>query len=161
MCDGQVEQMAAAAELYRRPATNFVASFVGGINWVHGHLERGRVVTDLGAEMSYQSASLAAARGERFEIGIRPEALHVQPRAASSVDGADAAAEAWTPGRVLRRATRGHFDEVLVDTPLGELRGYVDPALALGAEVAVRASEVLIYSGGKLLTDEAVPAEMA
>jgi putative spermidine/putrescine transport system ATP-binding protein len=157
MCDGHVEQMAAAAELYQRPATSFVASFVGRINWVHGHLERGRVVTGPGAEMPYQSASLAVARGERFEIGIRPEALHVQPRDASSADGADAAAGAWTPGRVLRRATRGHFDEVVVDTPLGELRGYVDPALALGAEVAVRASEVLIYSGGKLLADETAP----
>jgi putative spermidine/putrescine transport system ATP-binding protein len=155
MRDGRVEQIAAAAQLYRRPATSFVAGFVGKINWVSGQLDRGRIVAGTGAELSYESTSLAAAslakRAERFEIGIRPEALHVRPDAPGAAPGADTARE-WTPGRMLRRVTRGHFDEVVVDTSLGELCGYVDPTLPLGAEVAVRASEVLIYSGGELLT---------
>lgn len=38
-----------------------------------------------------------------------------------------------------------------MDTPLGELRGFIDPGVALGAEVMVRASELLAYSGDRLL----------
>lgn len=50
MRDGHVEQMATATEVYRRPATPFVAGFVGRINWVDGQVEQGKVVIALAAE---------------------------------------------------------------------------------------------------------------
>lgn len=144
MRDGHVEQMATATEVYRRPATPFVAGFVGRINWVDGQVEQGKVATALAAEALSWAELPPGDGGEPVRIGVRPESLIIRSRDASG-EGT------WTYGRMLQRSTHGHFDEVRVDTPLGELRGFIDPGVALGAEVMVRASELLVYSGDRLL----------
>jgi putative spermidine/putrescine transport system ATP-binding protein len=151
MRDGRVEQMAAAAEVYQHPATPFVAGFVGRINWIDGRVERGRVVTALASAPLPEVELPAAAGDEAVRLGVRPESLVVSSRDAGAAGRADAGEGAWTDGRMLNRSTHGHFDEVLVDTALGELRGYIEPTIALGSEVMVRASEVLVYSGDRLL----------
>jgi sulfate transport system ATP-binding protein len=43
MNEGKVEQSGAPEEIYERPATPFVYSFLGDVNLFHGRLERGRV----------------------------------------------------------------------------------------------------------------------
>jgi putative spermidine/putrescine transport system ATP-binding protein len=62
MRDGRIEQVGAAAEVYERPATRFVAEFVGTSNVLSGS---------------------AAARilGSETAASVRPEKIHVHPRA--------------------------------------------------------------------------------
>jgi hypothetical protein len=70
-----------------------------------------------------------------------------------------ASADDWAAGRLVRRSTRGHFDEVIVDTPVGELRAYIEPSLALPEQVEVRAVEALVYEDGRLLDESAGSAD--
>ncbi|SEL36717.1 multiple sugar transport system ATP-binding protein [Roseateles sp. YR242] len=83
---GRIEQVAAPAELYRRPATRFVAGFIGtpGMNFLQvrrlGDRE-GRVAVLLpgGQELVTQVAGPDLA-GRELALGIRPEHLVVNAR---------------------------------------------------------------------------------
>ena len=164
MRDGRLEQLATGADLYRRPATTFVAGFIGRINWIEGRLDAQvqRVLTDQGGALPYQAASFGsadpAAGAAASEIGVRPENLRVRARTADETQtgaggagGGEAGSAQWAPGRLTRRITRGHFDEVLLDSAVGELRAYIEPGLSLPDEVEVRAAEVLAYRDGQLI----------
>jgi putative spermidine/putrescine transport system ATP-binding protein len=77
MREGSLEQIAAPSELYARPATAFVAEFVGTMNRIPGDYQGGDEVTVLG--------SVATVHGERppglaaqVDVLIRPEGLTVE-----------------------------------------------------------------------------------
>ncbi len=83
---GKIEQIAPPEELYRRPATHFVASFVGENN----KLTQGRVIGVRGAQGEQVEVDIAGLRmvsraGEALEIGdtidlfIRPEMISLRP----------------------------------------------------------------------------------
>ena len=57
MKDGTLEQIAAPAELYTRPATAFVAEFVGTMNRIPGELSTGGQVTALGTVTGVRAAA--------------------------------------------------------------------------------------------------------
>ena len=83
MKGGAIEQVATPAELYRRPATRFVASFIGtpGMGFVPVQRlpdERGRAVVQLPggrALLTRVAAEGLAAQG--LSLGVRPESLHI------------------------------------------------------------------------------------
>ncbi len=54
---GRVEQIGTPLEIYRRPATPFVARFLGMSNWLTGTAEGGRVTTPLGIFPIQESVS--------------------------------------------------------------------------------------------------------
>jgi putative spermidine/putrescine transport system ATP-binding protein len=64
MRDGRIEQVGGAAEVYERPATRFVAEFVGTSNVVSGEAAQ-RIL------------------GSPAAASVRPEKIHVHPRAAA------------------------------------------------------------------------------
>ncbi len=80
MNDGRFEQVAPPEELYREPATPFVAGFVGDNNRLAGKLES---VRDGLADLRLDDGSLIRGRlgqaapniGERADLYIRPESL--------------------------------------------------------------------------------------
>jgi sn-glycerol 3-phosphate transport system ATP-binding protein len=77
---GRIEQVGAPLELYERPATLFVAGFLGSppMNFLKGTLESPAVVRlDDGAEIVCNSADAAVPRGTRVVAGVRPERLLV------------------------------------------------------------------------------------
>ncbi len=99
MRTGRVEQIATPAALYARPATAFVASFVGSppMNLLRGRIDRGAgtfVAADAEAlavalpPTLLAAPALAAAVGRDLLLGIRPEHLQV----AASGDGSAAEA---------------------------------------------------------------------
>jgi multiple sugar transport system ATP-binding protein len=114
MNEGRVEQIGAPLELYDRPATLFVATFIGSpsMNLIEGTIaadERPRFVAAEGAlalSLSEEQArALAAFNGRGVVAAIRPEALQV----ASTVPDS---------GRALGDV--GRFDaEVDTTEPLG------------------------------------------
>jgi putative spermidine/putrescine transport system ATP-binding protein len=72
--DGRIEQAGPPAEVYDRPATRFVASFLGQANFLDGVVgSRDRVDTDLGPLRCPVSADFAM--GQAVTAMIRPERI--------------------------------------------------------------------------------------
>jgi multiple sugar transport system ATP-binding protein len=84
MCDGRVEQIGTPDEIYSRPASIFVAGFIGAptMNLVAARLEQagGELAVALGSELSFAVPSALAAAyrdwlGRDVTFGLRPEHL--------------------------------------------------------------------------------------
>jgi putative spermidine/putrescine transport system ATP-binding protein len=75
MRSGRLEQLAAPAEIYLRPANAFVADFVGLSNRLPGRIE-GDTVTVLGAQLPLV---VPADRGPEVVALVRPESVDVVP----------------------------------------------------------------------------------
>jgi sn-glycerol 3-phosphate transport system ATP-binding protein len=79
---GRIEQVGAPLELYERPATLFVAGFLGSppMNFLKGTLESPTLVRlDDGTELACNAAHAAVPRGARVVAGVRPERALIQP----------------------------------------------------------------------------------
>jgi iron(III) transport system ATP-binding protein len=76
--NGRIEQDGTAAEVYRTPASQFVASFVGHATFLRGECRGGRVITEIGDFADLRGH----ADGARVSVPIRPgdcvlaDALH-------------------------------------------------------------------------------------
>ncbi len=80
MNDGRFEQVGSARDLYYRPATAFVAGFVGEANRWKGKIveakgEALRVTTDHGLDLSASGSGLK--QGDHVEIFVRPETIRI------------------------------------------------------------------------------------
>ncbi len=77
--DGRIEQVGAPADIYARPASHFVAGFIGSppMNLLPGWLEDGTL--RLGAHAL--ACDLSAPAGP-VEIGLRPEQIRIDPTGA-------------------------------------------------------------------------------
>jgi putative spermidine/putrescine transport system ATP-binding protein len=76
MKDGSLEQIAEPAELYTRPATAFVAEFVGTMNRIPGEVSSGGQATALGAVSDVQSSCADVPPGP-VDVLVRPENLRI------------------------------------------------------------------------------------
>ncbi|HEX4787434.1 MAG TPA: ABC transporter ATP-binding protein, partial [Actinospica sp.] len=86
MRDGRLEQCAAPAELYDRPATAFVAQFVGTMNHLPGTIVGEGLVRVAGRELAVDGPSPRA--GAEVNVLVRPEGLDLEPLGlAGGVDG--------------------------------------------------------------------------
>jgi len=103
---GNLEQIASPEEVYARPATAFVAEFVGLSNRLPGVVAAGGTVEVLGQVLPLADAD-AAARGTAVTTYVRPEAVEV------AVDSA-------SPARVVAAAFLGSSSRVTVALPGGE-----------------------------------------
>ncbi|GAA2512891.1 ABC transporter ATP-binding protein [Actinocorallia cavernae] len=122
---GRLEQCAEPAELYGRPATAFVAEFVGTMSRIRGELKDGTVEV-LGQRLP---ADGEAADGA-VDVLVRPENLRVR---ADEQGGARVVATAFL-GAVVRLTVRlADGTEAKADLPAHEAAG-------LGAGAAVTAS---------------------
>jgi spermidine/putrescine transport system ATP-binding protein len=88
MNDGRVEQVAEPEEVYGRPATTFVAGFIGVSNLMPGRVrkagDRGEVELDAG--VSVHASVNGFAEGERCYAVVRPEKLQIR----NALDSAEA-----------------------------------------------------------------------
>jgi putative spermidine/putrescine transport system ATP-binding protein len=86
MREGRLEQVGTATEIYQRPASRFVATFLGASNLFDGKVERGGgdalVVTPGGLRMQVDGV---AADAERAVVSVRPEAVVVNRLNGSSL----------------------------------------------------------------------------
>jgi sn-glycerol 3-phosphate transport system ATP-binding protein len=74
---GRVEQAGAPTEVYRLPATRFVATFIGSpaMNLFPGRVVAAGMVETAGGRLAYAPERFAAEPGRSVEIGVRPEDL--------------------------------------------------------------------------------------
>jgi iron(III) transport system ATP-binding protein len=110
MRDGRIEQRGAPGDVYRRPASRFVASFMGETNLVEGEVVSsdgaGSVVRTTTGSIASATADLRA--GSRVTLAIRPESLRL-------------AGGGMISGRCTASSYLGERSRHLVDTPLGTL----------------------------------------
>jgi spermidine/putrescine transport system ATP-binding protein len=86
MNHGRVEQVAPPEDVYERPATTFVAGFIGVSNLMPGTVAgSGRVRLASGPEIATETGGLAT--GEQCAAVVRPEKLRVDPSGEGAPSG--------------------------------------------------------------------------
>ncbi|MBL8834493.1 MAG: ABC transporter ATP-binding protein [Rhodospirillales bacterium] len=137
MNDGVVEQLGSATEIYNRPASRFVASFVGQINLVEGDfagIEGAWAAVSVGGTKVHVAAPEWIAG--RVTIGVRPEQLSIRPAEGSLPAGTNA-----LPGTVRSSMFAGHIFKVEIDAgtaaPIVVETHPNAPVPAVGARVRV------------------------
>jgi spermidine/putrescine transport system ATP-binding protein/putrescine transport system ATP-binding protein len=149
--EGRLEQVGTAETLYERPATRFVAGFLGDANFFAGEVGgdavgRWRVVPSLLRERGLRD-------GDRAFVVVRPERLRLTPAG----DGGAAAVNALA-GRVAEVAYLGTARKYVVDLPDGQ---------SVHARAPVRADAAALTAGDAVVVtwdpDDAVvvPADGA
>lgn len=147
MHDGAIQQFAAPEEIYHRPATSFVASFIGKPNRLAGTVKGGAV--DLGDGLLLRStAAEALGEGTPVDIFIRQEAVTLSSSA--SGDGTS------VPGTIVLRSFSGaqvqyvvrlgaSFEVVVEVASSGE-----GANLPQGGEVflAIRPQDIIVLGSG-------------
>src|SRR5829696_5768937 len=92
MYDGRIDQLGAPSEIYDRPATPFVADFIGDMNHLEGKLARDgeQLVCEVdGVRFGIGLVVREAQVGQRVRIGLRPDEV----RADTHPGGAPAVAQ--------------------------------------------------------------------
>jgi spermidine/putrescine transport system ATP-binding protein len=103
MSDGRIEQIDVPAVVYDRPATPFIASFIGEMNVLHGRATRDRVETAAGV------VPVTGRPAGAVTIGVRPERV--------GLAGLVPAGAAALAGRVVSVDVIGDALRVVLDVP--------------------------------------------
>ncbi|MBY6241396.1 ABC transporter ATP-binding protein [Methylosinus sp. Sm6] len=136
---GRIEQIGAPAEIYERPATRFVASFIGQMNFLPGRIEDGLFV---GAFGRLPAPPTNLPDGAKAALAVRPERV-----APTTDDGLD--------GIVEDVAFRGEIIHIRVRLASGEIL-----RVSRGADQGARASIgdrmrlAIAADAAQLFTDE-------
>jgi spermidine/putrescine transport system ATP-binding protein len=131
MDGGHIEQLGPPDALYERPATAFVAGFLGVSNLLPGSVVGpNRVRLDTGEEIGAE----VDGRTGRIAVGIRPEKIRL---------GRAGEGENSLAGTVQETAYVGVATQYVVETRAGTLMVYVQndasaPSLAPGTETTLR-----------------------
>jgi putative spermidine/putrescine transport system ATP-binding protein len=107
MRSGRLEQCAAPAQLYERPATAFVAEFVGTMNHLRGTMIDTDVVEVAGRRLPVDGERPVP--GTKVEVLLRPEAIEleaIKPDSAADRAGADPAVGTVRTATFLGAVTR-------------------------------------------------------
>ena len=111
MNHGRIEQIGSALEIYREPASPFVADFVGKVNVLAGTAEPGGV--RVGASL-LQCNGTSAVAGHAVKLYLRPEDIVARPIAPGDSNVVDARIEkieflgSYCLVRVAAEALQGH-----------------------------------------------------
>jgi iron(III) transport system ATP-binding protein len=73
---GRIEQVGTPVEIYTKPATPFVADFIGTMNFIAGRVTAPGRVAVAGGELACDTTHFAA--GTSVRIGLRPENVRVR-----------------------------------------------------------------------------------
>ena len=118
---GRIEQQGAPDEIYSRPATPFVATFIGRANWFHGTISAARpgsyarVVTAAGTVLTVSDPGIED--DTQVSICVRPERITVAgARTKKSGSGANE-----LPGNIVDMINMGAELHYSVDSPAGPL----------------------------------------
>jgi sulfate/thiosulfate transport system ATP-binding protein len=130
MHQGKIEQIGTADEIYNRPATPFVAGFVGTANVVHGHVSGGRIRVADGAPADAGNLR----EGEKAQAYVRSHDIRLSEAAQNG--SVPACVEritnmGWTSKIHLRLSD----DQVLVAQLPNEEIGWVVPGAKVFADL--------------------------
>ncbi|MBM3471045.1 MAG: ABC transporter ATP-binding protein [Armatimonadetes bacterium] len=133
MNQGHIEQIGTPTDLYRRPASRFVADFIGEANLLPALVEDGAVRVG-GYRFPYQQPGVAAGAAT---LMVRPESVQIGV-------GGDG-----LPGRVQTAFFMGTYADYLIETEAGEVSvadpRSVDRIHPMGTEVRLLFSPEALY----------------
>ncbi len=133
MNQGRIEQIGIPTDLYRRPASRFVADFIGEANLLPASVEDGMVRVG-GYRFPYRQPGVGPGAAT---LMARPEAIRV----GAAGDG--------LPGRVRSAFFMGTFADYIIETDVGEVSvadaQSVDAMHAVGASVRLQFSPSGLY----------------
>ncbi len=113
MNHGRIEQLGTPTELYERPATAYVAGFLGHSNLIAGTVSGSDTVRlRSGPEVRVPHDALAGRTGE-VAVGIRPEKIELGNGQANALEGT-----------IVEQAYVGVATQYIVDTECGQLTVY-------------------------------------
>jgi spermidine/putrescine ABC transporter ATP-binding subunit len=153
---GRVEQVGPPEEVYRRPATPFVARFLGRANFLEGTVQA-RDAADVTVALDGGLAVRAAAGaevipGRRVRVALRQESIRLVPRAGAEGGAGGAPANAF-PATVVFHAFAGQAHQYVVQLDGGRELDVIAPGaaapLARGAPVLVMwaPEDVILLAG--------------
>ena len=116
---GRVEQVATPRELYERPATAFVAGFIGNINLLSGRAADAHTVHCGNARLAVTGAGPA---GATVAVALRPERVRLEPIDAMDTVIAMTVAHVVYQGETVRYILRSDAGLELQALELGEIR---------------------------------------
>jgi spermidine/putrescine transport system ATP-binding protein len=146
---GKVEQLGTPEELYERPASRFVADFIGSTNLLRGTIESdGRV--RLSSAESAPVAHDGLPAGTEVEISVRPETIAVLPAGTPGGIEATVAQVAYLGSTISYQLRTAGGLALTVLVPKTGVR------LPVGSDVAVTwsPSEALILGRGQARSEE-------
>ena len=118
MNEGRVEQIGTPSEIYNRPRTRFVASFVGTLNILQARVldaASGRVAVD-DQEVAVASGVPGRSAGDTVSLALRPEAVILEDRAGDRNRLQGAIEEVSFLGSVVRVRVRFKDNKLSLDT---------------------------------------------
>ncbi|MFB6298863.1 MAG: ABC transporter ATP-binding protein [Halobacteriales archaeon] len=80
MRDGKIEQVGTPEEIYREPATEFVADFIGDTNLFEGTTakQNGTTTIQIGGPDGFSFSTQTAINGSEVTVSIRPEEFYLE-----------------------------------------------------------------------------------
>jgi putative spermidine/putrescine transport system ATP-binding protein len=117
MNEGRVEQVGTPLEIYNYPRTRFVASFVGTLNILSGHVvdpATGRMAVD-GQELHTTQSLSADDTGKKRMLALRPEAIVLEPPVAGRNTLTATVEEVSFLGAIVRIRTRVKDEVISLD----------------------------------------------
>ncbi|NUR88094.1 MAG: ABC transporter ATP-binding protein [Nonomuraea sp.] len=132
MNNGRIEQIGAPEDVYERPETTFVASFVGSVTLLRGEVtDAGALRLDTGAEVELGLAE----KGQRVSVAVRPEDLRIVESGAQFT------------GTVARSSFQGSVRESVAELPGGEKLAFEHRRpLATGSPVGLVAERFTVIT---------------
>ena len=124
---GIIQQMGTPLEIYRDPANQFVADFVGKVNFVRGEVKDGRIeLTGLGQSMAYDGP-----RTGKVVVAIRPENIRL------SLEKGD------LEGKISSMFYLGDVNDCRVDLGGGVTQGQADRLAGIFLLISLETSKIL------------------
>jgi iron(III) transport system ATP-binding protein len=153
MREGVFEQVGTPSQIHARPATEYVADFLGVRNRFGVTVENG--VARVGGRI-FPPVAARLTNGETYSIRVRPDQVLVRPGSADTSDTGD-----WLSGAtVVERMPAGDFVEYLLDLDGISLfaripAGGATPRAGESVEISWRPESALTYdSSGNILPEE-------
>jgi len=129
MHDGRIEQIARPEEVFERPESKFVASFLGRASFLEGHLREGKVETGVGR---FNAVALEGYNtvydGAPVDVLVRPDDLRATPTDPEVADGVVVSRQYVGPSFIYRveldsgetvHCLHNHVEEFSLDQPVG------------------------------------------
>jgi putative spermidine/putrescine transport system ATP-binding protein len=116
MNQGNIEQLGTPLDIYNRPQTQFVASFIGSLNVLQGSVQdasAGRITID---DQPVQTDESLTALGSAISIALRPESINLNAANGHTNQLNATVEDIYFLGSVVRIRTRLNSQFINVDT---------------------------------------------
>jgi putative spermidine/putrescine transport system ATP-binding protein len=144
---GRADQIGTPFEIYNRPATRFVASFVGTLNLIEAkvvdHAANRIAIGDQGITLREPLGDLA--NGDTVSLALRPEAGSIAPDAKGDTALTGTVIASNFLGSVIR--TRMRIGEAVISFDMFNNPGLTPPAIGETATLRFTAGDLLIVRG--------------